>query len=106
MWHHRSVRSLQRRQQNVTQPVQRLGLGMATLVGRALGAVFFVVGALRTRRRKALHPRGGIREGVVHRHGCRTTTGVAWIDEPGTDRVLVRLSRATGFPEFLPDIWG
>jgi hypothetical protein len=77
-----------------------------TAVGRVLGGVFFVVGVLRTRRKKALHPVGGVRKGVVRRRGCRTRTGVAWIDQSGTDRVLVRLSRATGFPGFLPDIGG
>jgi hypothetical protein len=87
-------------------PARRAGLGLAALVGRTLGAIFYLVGALRTRRRKALHPSGGIRSGVVHRHGCPARTGVAWIDESGTDRVLVRLSRATGLPEFLPDTLG
>lgn len=87
-------------------PGQRGGLLLATVLGRTLGVVFFVVGMLRTRRGKALHPRGGVRQGLVHRQGCRTPTGVAWIDEPGTDRVLVRMSRATGFPAFLPDILG
>jgi hypothetical protein len=85
---------------------QRRGISLATALGRTLGVVFFVVGRLRTRRRKALHPRGGVRQGLIHRKGCRTTTGVAWIDEPGTDPVLVRLSRATGFPDFLPDVLG
>jgi hypothetical protein len=91
---------------NVWLPARRAGLGLATLVGRTLGAIFYVAGTLRTRRRKALHPRGGIRPGVVHRYGCRARTGVAWIDEPGSDQVLVRLSRATGLPQFLPDTLG
>ena len=86
--------------------VQRMGVSLATLVGRALGGVFYVVGALRTRRRKALHPQGGVRQGLVLRQGCGARTGVAWIDEPGGDRVLLRLSRATGLPDFLPDISG
>ena len=90
---------------NVWLP-QRVGLGLAALLGRALGVVFYVAGVLRTRRRKALHPSGGVRSGILHRHGCRTRTGVAWIDEPGSDRVVVRLSRATGLPEFLPDTLG
>ncbi|HUR76181.1 MAG TPA: hypothetical protein VMZ00_17990, partial [Sporichthya sp.] len=32
--------------------------------------------------------------------------GVPWLDEPGTDEVLVRFSRATGLPAPLPDILG
>jgi hypothetical protein len=91
---------------NVWLPARRAGLGLASLVGRTLGAIFYVAGSLRSRRRKALHPQGGIRSGIVHRYGCRARTEVAWIDEPGNDRVLVRLSRATGLPEFLPDILG
>jgi hypothetical protein len=86
--------------------VQRMGVFLATLVGKALGGVFAVVGALRTRRRKALHPQGGVRQGLVVRQGCGARTGVAWIDEPGGDRVVLRLSRATGLPKFLPDVFG
>ena len=86
--------------------VQRMGVSVATLVGGALGGVFYVVGALRTRGRKALHPQGAVRQGLILRRGCGAKTGVHWIDEPGDDRVLVRLSRATGLPGFLPDIMG
>jgi hypothetical protein len=86
--------------------VQRMGVFLATLVGKALGGVFAVMGALRTRRRKALHPQGGVRQGLVVRQGCGARTGVAWIDEPGGDRVVLRLSRATGLPKFLPDVFG
>jgi hypothetical protein len=71
-----------------------------------LGQIFFVVGLVRTGRRKALHPRGAVRPGLVTRRGGATGTGVAWIDEPGRDDVLVRLSRATGFPDLLPDVGG
>ena len=83
-----------------------MGVSLATLVGRALGGVFYVVGALRTRHKKALHPQGGVRQGLVLRQGCGARTGVPWINEPGADRVLLRLSRATGLPKFVPDILG
>jgi len=43
---------------------------------------------------------------LVVRQGCGARTGVAWIDEPGGDRVVLRLSRATGLPKFLPDVFG
>jgi hypothetical protein len=85
---------------------QGAGLFLATLAGRTLGVVFYLGGMLRTRHRKALHPQGGVRSGVVERHGCRARTGVPWIDEPGNDQVMVRLSRATGLPEALPDVLG
>jgi hypothetical protein len=89
---------------NMGLHVKRMGISLAGLVGRALGGVFFVVGALRTRRRKALHPRGGVGSGFVLRECCEAKTGVAWIDQPGQDRIVLRLSRATGLPTFLPDI--
>jgi hypothetical protein len=79
---------------------------MVTLIGRALGGIFYLVGALRTRRKKALHPRGSVRSGVIRRQGSSARTGVLWIDEPGEDRVLLRLSRATGLPTVLPDVLG
>jgi hypothetical protein len=91
---------------SVESVAQRAGRSVATIVGWLLGAVFFAVGKARTRRRKALHPRGEVRSGRVDRHGCARRTGVEWIDEPGTDQVLVRLSRSTGVPPPLPDVYG
>jgi hypothetical protein len=79
---------------------------MLTVVGKTLGGVFYLVGALRTRRKKALHPRGSVRSGVIRRQGSAARTGVPWIDESGEDRVQLRLSRATGLPTSLPDVLG
>jgi hypothetical protein len=56
--------------------------------------------------RKPLHPSGEILRGRVRRHGSSPSAGVPWLDEPGEDDALVRLSRAIGLPATLPDIHG
>ena len=43
--------------------------------------------------------------GRIYRHGL-SGAGVPWLDEPGEDEVVVRLSRAIGLPGGLPDIHG
>jgi hypothetical protein len=88
----------------VTNSLRRLGEMLATFVGRALGGGFFLLG--RARGRKALHPRGEVLQGVIGRHGAVGRTGVAWLDEAGTDHVAVRLSRSLGLPAPRPDILG
>jgi hypothetical protein len=45
----------------VTNPLRCLGQMLATFVGRALGAAFFLLG--KARGMKALHPRGEVLEG-------------------------------------------
>jgi hypothetical protein len=55
---------------------------------------------------KPLHPEGSLVRGRIYRHGLVPGTGVPWIDEPGEDEVVVRLSRAIGLPGGLPDIHG
>lgn len=56
---------------------------------------------------KPLHPRGEVWEGVLTRTGVLgTPTGVAWLDESGSEEVLVRLSAAIGLPDGRLDIQG
>jgi len=55
---------------------------------------------------KPLHPRGEVIEARLHRSGSAESTGVSWLDEPGTDEVTVRRSRALGLPSVLPDVHG
>ena len=55
---------------------------------------------------KPLHPSGVTLTGRIHRHGSEPLAGVPWLDEPGEDDVLVRLSRAVGLPAAFPDIHG
>jgi hypothetical protein len=86
--------------------IRRGGLALASLIGRALGIVFYLAGKARAGHRKALHPDGRLRQGIIRREGRGDKTGVSWIDEAGTDHVLVRLSRSTGAPRPLPDVLG
>jgi hypothetical protein len=57
-------------------------------------------------RTKPLHPEGQLRRATVTRMGAGALTGVPWLDEPGRDDALVRLSRGVGLPNALPDIHG
>lgn len=56
--------------------------------------------------RKPLHPDGDVVTGRLYRSGSAAGSGVAWLDEPGVDEVVVRRSRAIGLPHRLPDIHG
>jgi hypothetical protein len=58
--------------------------------GSALGAAAEGVAAVRAAR-KPLHPHGQVVAARVHRRGVQPGTGVAWLDEPGDDDVLVRV---------------
>lgn len=55
---------------------------------------------------KPLHPLGDVLRGTLRRSGSGVSTGATWLDEPGEDQVLVRLSRAVGLPSPAPDIFG
>lgn len=78
----------------------------ATVVGRALGSLFFAIAKARSSSHKALHPRGELRRGLLHRQGCAWPTGVPWLDDAGHEEVLLRFSRSAGLPEPLPDVLG
>jgi hypothetical protein len=89
------------------------GPGIGTVVGRAastaagagLGLVFGTVARVRPAD-KPLHPRGTQFSGVLERWGTRRPRGVDWLDGTGTEKVLIRFSRAMGLPGPLPDILG
>src|SRR5689334_13350477 len=72
--------------------------------GRVLRAATGVVAARPAA--KPLHPRGSVVTGTLHRFGADAKAGVAWLDQPGDDRVLVRRSRAIGLPSPAPDVFG
>ena len=76
----------------------------AAALGRALAVPLGGIAALR--RGKPMHARGVVVEGVLERTGTAPPWGVPWLDEPRTDRALVRLSRGAGLPEGLPDLLG
>jgi len=73
--------------------------------GAGLAAATRAVAAVR-KADKPLHPRGHLVAGELRRTGGGRVTGVAWLDDPGVDQVLVRRSRAVGWPSPLPDIHG
>jgi hypothetical protein len=72
--------------------------------GRALAGLFTAVGVVR--RGRPLHPKGVFFDAVLSRTGAHGQWGTAWLDQAGEDHGLVRLSRAVGLPERLPDILG
>jgi hypothetical protein len=81
--------------------------GAAAAGGGVLAAATQALASVR-RAAKPLHPEGEVYGGRITRRGTGSgrPTGVAWIDEPGEDEVVVRLSRAVGLPDGVPDIHG
>lgn len=73
--------------------------------GGVLAAVTRGLAGLRLSR-KPLHPEGVVSRGTLVRIGGAVRSGVDWLDDPGVDEVLVRVSRAIGLPRWLPDIHG
>ncbi|WP_193616471.1 phosphodiesterase [Goekera deserti] len=55
---------------------------------------------------KPMHPSGVVSAAVLERHGRATPVGVPWLDEPGSDDAVLRLSRSFGLPSVLPDVLG
>jgi hypothetical protein len=72
--------------------------------GSVLDKVFEAAAVVR--RKKPLHPRGVLLDATVHRRGAPVRWDAAWLDEPGEDRGIARLSRAVGLPGQVPDIMG
>ena len=60
-----------------------------------------LLGQARTTTRPE-RPRGGLLHGRLYRHGLWPATEATWLDQPGEDDVLVRLSRAVGLPAAVP----
>jgi hypothetical protein len=77
----------------------------ASVGGRALQGTIGVMSALRPAS-KPLHPDGSVTRAVVRRFGGGEPSGAAWLDEPGEEDVVVRISRAVGLPDPVPDIFG
>lgn len=82
-----------------------LARSAASAGGRLLGAVFAAFSRVRPAA-KPLHPSGSVASAVLHRYGGDRLSGVAWLDEPGEDEVLVRWSRSVGLPASAPDFFG
>jgi hypothetical protein len=78
----------------------------ATVTGPATAAAAAVFGALAERRRaRALHPDGAAFRARLHVTGG-AGLGVPLLDEARTWEAVVRLSRALGTPDPLPDAFG
>jgi hypothetical protein len=82
-----------------------------TDVSRVAGRLVAVpLGALaRWRRGKPMHPRGAVFDAVLERSGTppgEPPWGVPWLDEPGSDTAVVRMSRGAGLPAPMPDLLG
>lgn len=82
-----------------------VGRAASAVGGQVLRAAIGAVDAVRPAA-KPLHPRGAVTRGVLERFGGGAPSGVAWLDEPGTDDVVVRWSRAVGLPAPSPDVFG
>ena len=76
----------------------------ASATGGALAGVTHQLTRLR-RAQKPLHPAGSVVTARLTRTGG-SDSGVGWLDDPGEDEVLVRISRAIGLPAVVPDIYG
>jgi hypothetical protein len=78
------------------------------LAGRAAGAGLGAASAVGTalRHDRPLHPRGALLAATVRRHGGPVRWGVPWLDEPGEDEGLARVSRSVGLPAPWPDVLG
>lgn len=74
------------------------------VAGRVLSGVFDVLASLRGG--KPLHHDGVLYDALVRRTGSSQSWGCPWLDEPGVDSGVARLSRAIGLPEAAPDILG
>jgi len=85
--------------------MRRVTRAASAVGGQVLRAAIGAVGAVR-QAAKPLHPRGVVTRGVLERFGGAVGSGVAWLDEPGTDAVVVRWSRAVGLPAPAPDVFG
>jgi len=75
-----------------------------TAAGSVLGGLFEAAAVVR--HRKPLHPRGVLLDAVVHRTGASVRWDATWLDEPGENHGVARLSRAVGLPGQVPDIMG
>jgi hypothetical protein len=72
-------------------------------IAAVTGSVFRSLSALRGKR--IFHP-DGVGFAATFAPHPDSSTGTSLLDEPGSRRAIVRLSRATGLPEPLPDVLG
>ena len=82
--------------------------GPVTPLARAAGAALAVpFGAVARWRGKPIHPHGVLARADLVRTGSDGARwGVPWLDEPGAESGVVRLSRSAGLPAPAPDVLG
>lgn len=74
--------------------------------GQLLAAATALIAKVRDAR-KPLHPYGDIWVGHVRRTGTADhPSGVPWLDTPGEDEVVARVSTGIGMPDGWPDVLG
>jgi len=78
---------------------------LARTAGGALAAGAGALGAVR-QRVKPLHPEGELRRATLTHTPPAVASGVPWLDSAGHDDAVVRVSRAIGLPDLLPDVQG
>ncbi|MDP9998378.1 hypothetical protein [Pseudarthrobacter sulfonivorans] len=81
---------------------------MKASVSRAAGAGFAALfkGLKTVRPDRPIHPSGVALTGTIKRSTSTTSSGIPWIDSPGSDAVEGRMSRSLGAPRRWPDILG
>lgn len=76
----------------------------ATALGAALAVV--AVSPRLLGRERPLHSRGRVHHATLEVHNPWPGSGIAFLEESGSRRVLIRVSRAVGLPQPWPDISG
>lgn len=74
------------------------------LAGSAIAAGFRAIKTVRPVRPN--HPKGVRLTGTLVRDEGTRSSGIDWVDAPGSNTVVARLSRSIGFADNLPDILG
>jgi hypothetical protein len=86
------------------QHALRNAFDVPSAAGTVLAKLFQTLAIVR--RSKPLHPKGVVLTAVLRRTGAPQPWGARWLDQPGEDHGVARLSRAVGLPRPLPDILG
>lgn len=90
--------------QEVEAPTADPG-GPADAAGRLFAGMFRLLKSVRPDR--PLHPEGlGLSGTLLITGSPAETSGVDWLDSPGTGTVAARFSRSIGLPQALPDVLG
>jgi hypothetical protein len=84
--------------------VNTLSEKIQDIAGLTIAAGFRAIKGVRPVRPN--HPEGILLTGTLARDEGRRSSGIDWVDTPGSNTVVARLSRSIGLPGNLPDILG